>query len=83
MLKIDDFNLVLDYLNDKAIVTTNGKNEFYLEGKKIVMRFNGSMVKMDMKDFVDLYRNNNFYLMEEEIVVDETKDEDYYRYYRK
>ena len=83
MVRIDGFKLVIEYLKDGAIITNNGKNEFYLNDGKVIIHFNGSLVKLSLNDFMDLYHNDSFYLLEEEVVVDETKDEDYYRYYCK
>ena len=83
MLKIDNFQLTLEYLVEGAIITTNGKNEFFLDNKKIVYHQEGTAFNLSLSDFKDLYCHTDFYLMEEEVTVDETKDEDYYRYYKK
>lgn len=83
MLKISDFKTVLDYLKDGAIITSNGRDEFFLDKKQIVYHQDGTTFRLNAKDFGDLYCNTVFYLMEEEVSVDETKDEDYYRYYKK
>jgi len=84
MEKIESFNLVIDYLKDKAILTTNGKNRFYLIEDKIVCRNDGSSFKLSIDDFKSLYQKDNFYIFEDNSsFIDDSKDYDYYRYYKK
>ena len=41
-------------------------------------------MKMKKEDFIELYRDETFYLKEDNsIFIDDEKDEDYYRYYKK
>ena len=57
---------------------------FYLSNGYVVNKFNGSSVKMKKEDFIELYRDETFYLKEDNsIFIDDEKDEDYYRYYKK
>ena len=83
MQKLKDINEVTNYLKQGEIVTSNGKNQFILKNKKIYCYSDGTHYNLDFKDFVDLYLNETFYLYEEEVLVDDKKDEEYYRYYRK
>ena len=78
-----DMNEVLSYLREGDIVTSDGKDQFVLKGEKVFRYYNGSRFSLDLKDFSDLYKKNRFYLYEESVEIDETKDEAYYRYYRK
>ena len=78
-----DMNEVLSYLREGDIVTSDGKDQFVLKGEKGVRYYNGSRFSLDLKDVADLYKKNRFYLYEESVEIDETKDEAYYRYYRK
>lgn len=84
MEKIDSFEETLMYLKDKAVITSDGRNLFYLSNGYVVNKFNGSSVKMKKEDFIELYRDKTFYLKEDNsIFIDDEKDEDYYRYYKK
>ena len=84
MEKIDSFEETLMYLKDKAVITSDGRNLFYLSNDYVVNKFNGSSVKMKKEDFIELYRDETFYLKEDNsIFIDDEKDEDYYRYYKK
>ena len=84
MEKIDSFEETLMYLKDKAVITSDGRNLFYLSNGYVVSKFNGSSVKMKKEDFIELYRDETFYLKEDNsIFIDDEKDEDYYRYYKK
>ena len=84
MEKIDSFEETLMYLKDKAVITSDGRNLFYLYNGYVVNKFNGSSVKMKKEDFIELYRDETFYLKEDNsIFIDDEKDEDYYRYYKK
>ena len=83
MQKLNDIKEVVSYLKEGDIVTSNGKNQFVLKNEKIATYSDGNHYSLDFKDFVDLYRNTTFYLYEEPIEIDESKDEAYYRYYKK
>ena len=84
MEKIDSFEETLMYLKDKAVITSDVRNLFYLSNGYVVNKFNGSSVKMKKEDFIELYREETFYLKEDNsIFIDDEKDEDYYRYYKK
>lgn len=83
MQKLNDINETMSYLNDGDIVTSNGKDQFVRKDNKICHYNNGNHYNLDIKDFMELYRKTNFYLYEEPFLVDEKKDEEYYRYYKK
>lgn len=83
MEKLRDINEALAYLKQGDIVSSNGKDQFIIRNKKICHYDNGSFFSMNVSDFLDLYKNNNFYLYEDSVYIDEEKDEAYYRYYRK
>ena len=83
MQKLNDIKEAVSYLKEGDIITSNGKNQFVLKNEKIATYNNGSHYSLDLKDFIELYRNTVFYLYEEPIEIDEKKDEEYYRYYKK
>lgn len=83
MQKLNDVKEVLSYLNEGEIVTSNGKDQFVMKNKKIYRYSDGSHYGLNQNDFIDLYRNSNFYLYEEPLEIDDKKDEEYYRYYKK
>ena len=83
MQKLNDIKETVAYLKEGEIVTSNGKDQFVMKNKKIYRYYDGTHFGLDLSDFVNLYKNNNFYLYEEALEVDEQKDEEYYRYYKK
>ena len=84
MQKIESFNQVLEYLKDKTILTTNGKNIFIMKEEKIFSRQEGSTYSLKIEDFIDLFKDTIFYIYEDDgVYIDDHKDEDYYRYYKK
>ena len=46
MEKIASFEEVLLYLKDKAVISTNGKNMFYLKDGIIIHKFNGNSLSI-------------------------------------
>ena len=83
MQKIDNIREVVAYLKEGELVTSNGKDQFVLKNSKINHYKDGSHYGLDIEDFMELYKNSNFYLYEEPVEIDEKKDEEYYRYYKK
>ena len=81
--ELRDISEAVTYLKDGAILTDNGRNRYILKGEKVFCYDEGTRFSLGLKDFVDLYRKNRFFLIEESADIDETKDEAYYRYYRK
>ena len=80
MEKVND---VMDMLNRGELFTSNGQDIFVMRKDKISCYRNGSKFVMSIDDFLDLYSQTNFYVYKEEVLVDEEKDEAYYRYYKK
>ena len=78
-----DMNEVLSCLQEGEVITSNGKDLFVLKGEKVWTYREGTRFSLSPKDFAELYKKNRFYLYEESVEIDETKDEAYYRYYRK
>ena len=83
MQKIDGVKEALAYLREGEIVTTNGRDQFVFKNDKVYRYSDGSHFGLDINDFLDLYKNNDFYLYEEAVEIDDKKDEEYYRYYKK
>ena len=83
MQKLNDIKEAIAYLKEGDIITSNGKDQFILKNKKVYRYFDGSHYSLEPKDFMDLYKTTNFYLYEEPSEIDEKKDEEYYRYWKK
>ena len=83
MKKLDSIIEAIDYLKEGDIVTSDGKDQFVLRKDRIYRYFDGSVFPLSLEDFIDLYRKTVFFLYEEEAIVDDGKDEVYYRFYRK
>ena len=83
MQRLNDINEAIGYLREGDIITGNGKDLFILKNDKIYRYYEGTHYSMSIKDFMELYNKNTFYLYEESVEIDESKDEAYYRYYRK
>ena len=83
MEDLRDIYEALSYLKEGAVLTCNGKDQFVLKGEKVYRYEEGSRFSLSVEDFTDLYKKNRFALYEESVEIDESKDEAYYRYYRK
>lgn len=83
MERINNIKEVLDYLKDEDIITSNGKDRFVYKNDRVYCYDDGTRFSLSVEEFVNLYKNKNFYLYEEEVLIDEQKDEAYYRYYKK
>ena len=83
MQKIKDINEAISFLKQGDILTENGKNNFVFKNNRIYNYNEGTRYSLELEDFVKLFNKNTFYLYEESAEIDENKDEDYYRYYRK
>lgn len=83
MQKLKDINEAIRYLKEGEIVTSNGKDQFMIKNKKIHRYSEGSHYGLKLKDFIALYCHTDFYVYEEEVLIDDKKDEEYYRYYKK
>lgn len=83
MQKLKDVNEAIGYLREGDVITMSGKDLFVLKDEKVHCYSEGNHFNLDIKDFLELYNKNTFYLYEESVEIDETKDEAYYRFYRK
>ena len=83
MQKLNDIKEAVSYLGEGEIITCNGKDQFIMKNKRVYRYYDGSNYGLDINDFIDLYRNSSFYLYEEAVEIDDLKDEEYYRYYKK
>lgn len=83
MEKLENINEAIEYLKQGDIVSSNGKDQFVIKNKKVFRYDNGTSFSLSLNDFYELYKNNNFYLYEDSVYIDEEKDEAYYRYYKK
>ena len=82
MEKLKDINEALSYLREGELVTGNGKDIFVFKNDRIYRYDEGTRYSLNVNDFLELYSKNTFYLYEESVEIDETKDEAYYRYIR-
>ena len=80
---LKNMNEVLQSFYDGEILTTDGKDRFLMKDEKIFCYKDGTRFSLNIKDFSELYEKNRFLIYEESFEIDETKDEAYYRYYRK
>lgn len=79
MEKLETFDEVKYALKCGEVITSNGLDKFYLKGKLVTRKFNGSSYRMNTKDFIDLYKDTVFYKLPiPQDVVDEKKDIEYY-----
>ena len=83
MQRLRDISEALAYLKDGEILTENGTNRFLMREGRISCFDRGTRFSLNLGEFRELYQKNSFYLYEETVLIDETKDEAYYRYYRK
>lgn len=83
MKKMNDINEAVLYLKSGEILTCSGSDQFVYKNDRVYRYTDGTRYSLDLNEFVELYKKNSFYLYEETVEIDETKDEAYYRYYRK
>jgi len=84
MKKIESFEFVKEYLKEGAILTTDLKNRFAFRNEKVICQRDGSSYKLKMDDFIITHHKETFYLVEDDdVYIDDNKDEDYYRYFKK
>ena len=74
---------IMSLLESGFILTSNGKDLFVLRNKRIHHYGDGIHYSLNKDEFLSLYKNNRFFLYEESVEIDDSKDEDYYRYYKK
>lgn len=84
MERLESFELVLDALKHGEFLTVNGYDRFFQKGDIITYLCNGSSFKLKIDDFKAIYHKDTFYVYEDNnVFIDNDKDEDYYRYYKK
>ena len=82
MEKISGISEAIMYLKDGSLIT-DGSGYYIFKNEKIHHYYDGNHYSLSIEDFMQLYKKNSFYLYEETVEIDESKDEAYYRYYRK
>ena len=80
---LKDIGEVIEYLNQGELVTSGRGDLFLCKEERIHHYGNGMHYSLSIDEFRELYAKNSFRLYEETVEIDETKDEAYYRYYRK
>ena len=80
---LKNMNEVLSSLYEGDILTLDGKDRFLLKKEKVFCYRDGTRFSLSIEDFSKLYQKNRFLVYEESVEIDESKDEAYYRYYRK
>lgn len=83
MRRMNDIAEAVLYLKGGEILTGNGKDHFIIKDERVYRYDSGTRYSLELDEFMELYKNSSFYLYEETAEIDETKDEAYYRYYRK
>lgn len=80
---------VVELMKDNIIfysIDNKGRKVIYvLKNKKIIVQSNAYKLSLDKDEFLSLYKNEEFYLFEEEneAFVDEEKDKEYYSWEHK
>lgn len=83
MNKIEDIIITIEYLNNGEYLTSDGQNLFYLKDNKIKIKDKNANYSLNIEDFIKLYKNVIFYIYKNDIEIDDSKDEAYYRFYKK
>lgn len=77
-------NEAINYMNDKAVLTTNNEDYFTIVDGKVHYKFNGSSISISINDFIKLFKESKFYLVEDNsFAIDDLKDKEYYEKYKK
>lgn len=82
-------NEVVELMKDNIIfysIDNKGRKVIYvLKNKKIIVQSNAYKLSLDKDEFLSLYKNEEFYLFDEEneAFVDEEKDKEYYSWEHK
>lgn len=80
---------VVELMKDNIIfysIDSKGRKVIYvMRNKKIIVQSNAYKLSLDKDEFISLYKNEEFYLFEEEneAFVDEEKDKEYYSWEHK
>ena len=82
-------NEVVELMKDNIIfysIDNKGRKVIYvMRNKKIIVQSNAYKLSLDKDEFISLYKNEEFYLFDEEneAFVDEEKDKEYYSWEHK
>ena len=82
-------NEVVELMKDNIIfysIDSKGRKVIYvMRNKKIIVQSNAYKLSLDKDEFISLYKNEEFYLFDEEneAFVDEEKDKEYYSWEHK
>ena len=84
MEKVKDFNEAVDYLlQGKQLINSNKQTIIYRDGRYFLY-YKGSRFTLSDEAFEDLYGLEDFFVKEEdETVIDEQKDVEYYNFKHK
>ena len=74
---------IISILKSGYIITSDGKDFFVLKNNRVHHYKDGTHYSLEIDEFLSLYKNNSFYIYEETVEIDDKKDEEYYRYYKK
>ena len=80
---------VVELMKDNIIfysIDSKGRKVIYvMRNKKIIVQSNAYKLSLDKDEFISLYKNEEFYLFDEEneVFVDEEKDKEYYSWEHK
>ena len=80
---------VVELMKDNIIfysIDNKGRKVIYvMRNKKIIVQSNAYKLSLDKDEFISLYKNEEFYLFDEEneVFVDEEKDKEYYSWEHK
>ena len=81
---INNIDEVIEYLNDGLVLINEKGMKFVKRKDNIQYFYNGSAFKLKIEDFKDLFKDDKFDIYEDnDVIIDDQKDEDYYRYYKK
>ena len=83
MQKLEEMDEIIFALKQGDMLTCDGKDRFVYKKQRVYCYNQGTRFGMDLDEFKELYRKQVFYVYEEQIEIDEEKDEAYYRYYPK
>ena len=84
MKRIETFDEVLEYLKSNMVITTIDHNRFVMRNQKVVSFHRGNRIVMSLEDFINLYRDLEFYeYADESCEIDPLKDKEYYSFKHK
>lgn len=83
MIKLENIYDVIEELNKGEYLSTDGLNIFFMKNNKIRIKSQNANYYLELEDFIKLYKNVVFFIYNNDILIDENKDEEYYRFYKK